>query len=49
MKPREEQSPDKDEPATPKSSRLEEAHRIVEEGLRQSIKKIRRHLSRHLN
>jgi hypothetical protein len=52
MKPREEQFPDKDQPATPKSSRLEEAHRIVEEyaeGLCQIIRKLHRHLSRHLN
>jgi hypothetical protein len=47
MKPREEQFPDKDEPTTPKtpkSSRLEEARRIIEEyaeGLRQIIKKLR--------
>ena len=44
MKPREEQFPDKDEPATPKSPRLEEAHQIIEEyaeGLRQIIKKLR--------
>jgi hypothetical protein len=48
MKPREEQFPDKDEPATPKSSRLEEALQIIEEyaeGLRQIIKKLRRHLN----
>jgi hypothetical protein len=32
MKPREEQFPDKDEPTTPKSSRLEEARQIIEEG-----------------
>jgi hypothetical protein len=47
MKPREEQSPDKDKPAT-KSSRLEEALQIIEEyaeGLRQIIKKLRRHLN----
>jgi hypothetical protein len=47
MKSREEQFPDKDEPA-PKSSRLEEAHQIIEEyaeGLRQIIKKLRRHLN----
>jgi hypothetical protein len=44
MKPREEQFPDKDEPATPKSSRLEEAHQIIEEyaeGLRQIITRYR--------
>ena len=48
MKPREEQFPDKDEPATPKSSRLEQAYQIIEEyaeGLRQIIKKFRRHLN----
>jgi hypothetical protein len=48
MKPREEQFPDKDEPTTPKSSRLEEARQIIEEyaeGLRQIIKKLRRHLN----
>jgi hypothetical protein len=48
MKPREEQFPDKDEPTTPKSSRLEEALQIIEEyaeGLRQIIKKLRRHLN----
>jgi hypothetical protein len=48
MKPREEQFPDKDEPTTPKSSRLEEARQIIEEyaeGLRQIIEKLRRHLN----
>jgi hypothetical protein len=48
MKPREEQLPDKDEPVTLKSSRLEEALQIIEEyaeGLRQIIKKLRRHLN----
>jgi hypothetical protein len=48
MKPREEQFPDKDEPATPKSWRIEEAHQIIEEyaeGLRQIIKKLHRHLN----
>jgi hypothetical protein len=47
MKPCEEQFPDKNEPA-PKSSRLEEARQIIEEyaeGLRQIIKKLRRHLT----
>ena len=48
MKPREEQFPDKDETAMPKLSRLEEARQIIEEyaeGLRQIIKKLRRHLN----
>jgi hypothetical protein len=48
MKPRKEQLPDKDETATPKLSRLEEARQIIEgyaEGLRQIIKKLRRHLN----
>ena len=48
MEPREEQFPDKDEPATPKSSRLEEARQIIEEyakGLRQIIEKLRRLLN----
>ena len=48
MNPREEQVPDKDEPATPKSSRLEDARQIIEEyaeGLRQIIKKLRRRLN----
>jgi hypothetical protein len=48
MKPREEQFPDKDESATPKSSRLKEALQIIEEyaeGLRQIIKKLRCHLN----
>ena len=49
MKPREEQFPaDKDETATSKSSRLEEARQIIEEyveSLRQIIKKLRRHLN----
>jgi hypothetical protein len=47
MKPREEQSPDKDEPA-PKSSRSEEARQIIDdyaESLRQIIEKLRRHLN----
>jgi hypothetical protein len=46
--PREEQFADMDEPATPKSSRLEEALQIIEEyaeGLRQIIKKLRRNLN----
>ena len=48
MKPREEQFSDKDEPTTPNSWRLEEARQIIEEyaeGLRQIIKKLRRHLN----
>jgi hypothetical protein len=48
MKPREEPFPDKAAPAKPKSSRLEEARQIIEEyaeGLRQIIKKLRRHLN----
>ena len=52
MNPREEQVPDKDEPATPKSSRLEDARQIIEEyaeGLRQIIKKLRRRLNAELS
>jgi hypothetical protein len=48
MKPREEQFPDKDEPAKPRWSRLEEAHQIIEqyaESLREIIRKLRRHLN----
>jgi hypothetical protein len=48
MKPREEPFPDKAAPAKAKSSRLEEARQIIEEyaeGLRQIIKKLRRHLN----
>jgi hypothetical protein len=48
MKPREEQFADKDEPATPKLSRLEELRQVVEEyaeGLRQIIKKLRRRMN----
>jgi hypothetical protein len=48
MKPREEQFPDKDNLATSKSSRLEEARQIIEEyveSLRQIIRKLRRHLN----
>jgi hypothetical protein len=48
MKPHEEQFSDKDEPTTPNSWRLEEARQIIEEyaeGLRQIIKKLRRHLN----
>jgi hypothetical protein len=47
-KPHEEQFSDKDEPTTPNSWRLEEARQIIEEyaeGLRQIIKKLRRHLN----
>ena len=48
MEPPEEQFPDKDEPVTTKSSRLEEALRIIEEyvnDLREMIKKLRQRLN----
>lgn len=48
MKPREERFPNKDDPTTPKSPRLEGVRQIIEEyaeGLRQIIKKLRRHLN----
>ena len=48
MKPREEQFRDKGETATTKSSRLEEALRIMEEyvnDLREMIKKLRQRLN----
>jgi hypothetical protein len=48
MKRREEQFPDKDETATTRSPRLEEALRIIEEyvnDLREIIKKLRQRLN----
>jgi hypothetical protein len=48
MKPRDEEVSDNDETATPKSSRLEEARQVIKgyaEGLREFIKKFRRHMN----